>query len=265
MRLSIQNAVAVDTPGGTLFGTASELAGQTIVFATHGNLTIGCRAPIRMELADEHTAVRGWVRIVSISPTQQGGPMRVVGELEDLDDRDGRKLKRWVASRQDPLNEPTSQRFKVHRVRPEPDGPTELRKTTMGRPSVAAAIRLGAGFETSSTPRGRAVPRSRGRPARLPGPRARVRLAADRTALLLHWHSWPDAASDWSRQIAHASLTVHLSEAPVAGTSIRLTMVLPDTRTYACEARVASSVRGTMTLSLAMSPELRRALKAALG
>lgn len=245
----VQNAVVIESLKGRFYGTCTAISGAHLTVMTHGRLAAGERVDLRMELAEEGRAVSGPLRVERVERPEHGGPAVVHGVLEPDPGVPQQGGSRWEHSSEE---QPTQHAFRRALPVPEVETPTELRAPPARRPSVAQAVRAATGAIQVQT-------------RRLLGPRARVRLSPDGSAVLVRWRSWPDAAADWERQLSSGRLTLHVPRAPLRGAALAVHLVLPDGRALRCPGEVVARVRDSFTVALGWSPAERARLAAAVG
>ncbi len=249
----VQSAIALDGPTGPLFGTTTAVSADRVRFVTHGKLAVGQSLPARIEVAEDFAVIHSTLRVVQIRHSFGGGPAAVEAQLVVDDDQSAQRLRAWVL-RQVPALDQATGGFPAPRLRPEPDGPTELRQRPVGRPSVAVAVRAAV---TGRPAAARAAVGVR-------GPAAQVALSADGGALLVRWDRWPDAAADWARQLAHGTLGIPTAHSPARGAPLQVTLVLPDGVRHVIPGQVSARAPGAFTVRLAWTHDERAALASAL-
>lgn len=245
----VQNAVVIDSHKGRFYGTCTAICGPQLTLLTHGRLAVGEQVDLRMELAEEGRAVSGPLRVERVERPERGGPAVVHGLLEQVPGVPQRGGARWAPEADE---QPTQHSFHALPVAPEVEGPTELRAAPVRRPSVARAVLAATGGIRVQT-------------RRILGPRARVRLSPDASAVLVRWRTWPEAAADWERQLSTGRLTLQVPRAPLRDAELVVHLVLPDGVSLRCPGRVLARVRDSFTVAIAWSPEQRARLERALG
>jgi hypothetical protein len=245
----VQNAVVIDSRKGRFYGTCTAICGARLTLLTHGRLAAGEQVDLRMELAEEGRAVSGPLRVEQVEHPERGGPAVVHGVLEQAPG-----VPQWGGTRWEPESDeqPTQHGLEAQPLAVQGEGPTELRAPPARRPSVVRAMRAAVGGVRVQT-------------RRVLGPRARVRLSPDASAVLVRWRAWPDAPADWERQLSSGRLTMHVPRAPLRDATLVVHLVLPDGRSLRCPGRVLARVQDSFSVALEWSPDQRARLAAALG
>ncbi len=248
MRLDIQSAVALRHEGRRAFGTARWIEDQRLAFTTYGDVTVGQRLEMRLELTGAYDSVWAEVLIETARPIGVGGPQLCTGGIVYMPDEDRDKLEQWVEERS--VSQLSLQAHKQDSVsRSAAASRTDAAQSgTRGRRSVSDALRSSLARKSSKAPRAWAA----------------LQLSRDGSLLSAAWSTWQGLAADWTRQLSKNLLRVDTPlNTPPRGYALTVRLCLPDGQVLAVQAKVTDTDGAGMLLALDLSPATRRILNRA--
>ncbi len=246
MRLDIQSAVALRHRGRRAFGTARWIEGQRLAFTTYGDVTVGDRLEMRLELTGAYDSVWAEVLIETARPIGVGGPQLCTGEIAYIPEDDRDRLELWVEERS--VSQLSLQAHKAEDRDASQSAEADSAASKAGRKAVSAALRR------SIQRKAEVVPRSW----------AALQLSRDGTLLSAAWSTWQGLGADWSRQLSKSLLRVDTTlQTPPRGYALTVRLCLPDGQVLAVQGRVTDTDSAGMLLALDLSPDTRRRLNRA--
>lgn len=247
MRLDIQSAVALRSKGRRAFGTARWIEGQRLGLTTYGDVTVGDRLEMRLELTGAYDSVWAEVMIETARPAGIGGPQLCTGDIVFIPDEDQDKLEQWVEERSVSQLSARGETASVGTVTDTPASGS-VTGAARGRGAVSSALRKGL--------------------ARTPAPvaatRAALSLSRDGATLSGTWQTWQDLAADWTRQLSKSLLRVDdAGPCPPRGCALTVRLCLPDGQILAVQGIVTDTDPGGMMVALDLPGASRRKLSRA--